>query len=288
MAALLRFPPVTIDPADPTFLAGKSEAFAKLKMESKAGKRTVFLTEHTLIFVIKGVKLLHFPDHTLQVSPESIVLVRKGIYVMAEYMEEGLDFEALLFFLPGKLLRSLAAELAIPTTADMNPYSVFQANELTQGFKHQMRQYFGRPLYGLAALLAVKQKEILLLLMSSGYQAEVSRFIRGSVSSEPEDLDFIVRNYLLQPVTLQDLASLTNRSLASFKRDFQQRYNCAPRQWINRERLRQATLLLQNTDQQIAGIAESCGFESASYFIRLFKKEYSCTPSEWRAAIIIN
>jgi AraC-like DNA-binding protein len=124
--------------------------------------------------------------------------------------------------------------------------------------------------------------------MSSGYQTEVGRFIRGAISSEPEDLDFIVRTYLLQPVTLEDLAGLTNRSLASFKRDFRHKYQCAPRQWINRERLGQARLLLQNTDQRIAEIAESCGFESASYFIRLFRREYNCTPNEWRAGIVID
>lgn len=288
MATLFRFPPVTIDVNDPTYLTGKSEAFAKLKIESKAGKRTVFLTEHTLIFVFKGIKLLHFADHTLQVSPDSIVLLRKGIYVMAEYMEEGLDFEALLLFLPGKLLRSLAFEHEIPKNTETGHYMVFRANELTQAFKNQIRLYFGRTLHCLDALLAVKQKEIILLLMSSGYQIEVGRFIRGAVSAEPEDLDFIVRTYLLQPVTLQDLAALTNRSLASFKRDFQIRYQCPPRQWINRERLNQARLLLQNTDQRIAEIAESCGFESVSYFIRLFKREYSLTPSEWRAEIVID
>ncbi|MGF7082818.1 hypothetical protein [Mucilaginibacter sp. UYCu711] len=34
MATLFRFPPVTVDPTDPTYLTGKSEAFAKLKIES--------------------------------------------------------------------------------------------------------------------------------------------------------------------------------------------------------------------------------------------------------------
>ncbi|MFA6245622.1 MAG: hypothetical protein WC615_01695 [Mucilaginibacter sp.] len=87
MATLFRFPPANIDRTDATYLTGKSEAFAKLKIESKAGKRTVF----------------------------------------------GLDFEALLLFLPGKLLRSLAAEQVMPNTADHSHYTVFRNNELTAG-----------------------------------------------------------------------------------------------------------------------------------------------------------
>ncbi|MGY4539527.1 hypothetical protein ACVW0P_003961, partial [Mucilaginibacter sp. UYNi724] len=102
---LYRFPPATPPIADPTFLSAEDVTFSKLKIESKAGKRTVFITEHTLIFVIKGVKLLHFKDNTLHVTPEQVFLLRKGIYVMAEYIEEGLEFEALMLFLPENILK---------------------------------------------------------------------------------------------------------------------------------------------------------------------------------------
>ena len=66
---LYRFPPPPAEAKDVSFLTGKSETYAKLKIESKTGKRTVLMTEHTLIFVMKGVKLLHFADGTLRISP---------------------------------------------------------------------------------------------------------------------------------------------------------------------------------------------------------------------------
>ena len=68
----------------------------------------MLVTEHTLIFVTKGVKLLHFADETVRVSPGEVILIRKGIYVMAEYIADGLDFESMMLFLPVKLLRTLA------------------------------------------------------------------------------------------------------------------------------------------------------------------------------------
>jgi hypothetical protein len=175
MALLFRFPPPEVSPADPTFLVGKSETFAKLKIESRAGKRTVFLTEHTLLFVIKGVKLLHFADYTLPVGPDSVVLLKKGIYVMAEYLQEGLSFEALLLFLPGNLLRSLEGQhqLTDGQAKASEPYLVFPANELTLGFKGQLRHYFNRSLADLDQLMPLKQKEILLLLQASGYRSHV-------------------------------------------------------------------------------------------------------------------
>ena len=284
---LYRFPPAPAEATDPSFLRGRSEIYAKLKIESKTGKRTVLSTEHTLIFVMKGVKLLHFADRTLRISPGEVILMRKGIYVMAEYIEDGLDFEAMMLFLPVKLLRTLEITGAGGRKKPDEHCLVFPATALIHGFKEGFRKYFDNPPSNFEALLPLKQKEILLLLISGSHGEAVKGFIRSAVSAEPTDIDFVVNSYLLQPVSVAELANLSNCSLAKFKRDFKRLYNSSPRAWINCKRLEHARMLLQNTDGPITEIALDCGFESASYFIRLFKKEYKYTPTEVRAKIAI-
>jgi len=282
---LFRFPPIPVDPTDPTFLAWEAAAYAKYKVETRAGQRTVFLTEHTVIFVVNGIKLLHFPGQTITVQPNSVVLLKKGIYVMAEYIEEGLTFEALMIFLPHKALKEFTGRQVSATPAIQQdlPYVIFPVNDLLEIFKQQYRGYFGRTFRGQEQLLNLKQQELLLLLLSSDHRQEVIRFISSAVSAAPEDLEFIVRTYLLQPVTLEEMASLSNRSLASFKRDFQRHYQSAPRQWINRQRLEHAQMLLNNTDRQVSDVALACGFESVSHFIRIFRKAFGVTPRALRA-----
>lgn len=245
------------------------------------------MTEHTLIFVTKGVKLLHFADRTLRVSPGEVILLRKGIYVMAEYIEDGLDFEAMMLFLPVKLLRTLEINTADDRKKPDELCLVFPATALIHGFRTGFRKYFEDPLSNIEMLLPLKQKEILLLLISGSHGDAVKGFIRSAVSAEPTDIDFIVNSYLLQPVSVAELANLSNCSLAKFKRDFQRHYNSSPRIWINRKRLEHARMLLRNTDRTVSEISLDCGFESASYFIRLFKKEYQCTPAELRAKTAI-
>ncbi|MHA4811211.1 helix-turn-helix domain-containing protein [Flavitalea flava] len=287
MNILYRFPPAPAEATDPSFLTGKSETYAKLKIESKAGKRTVLMTEHTLIFVMKGIKLLHFSKGTIRISPGEVILLRKGIYVMAEYIGDGLDFEAMMLFLPVKLLRTLEIVDSGDRKKQVGDYLVFPATELIHGFKDGFRKYMEKPPSNFEVLLPLKQKEILLLLISGSHGEAVKRFIRSAVSAEPTDIDFVVNSYLLQPVSVAELANLSNCSLAKFKRDFQRIYNSSPRTWISRKRLEHACMLLRNTDMPVTGIALDCGFESTSYFIRLFKKEYMCTPREQRAKIAI-
>jgi len=279
---LHRFPPPP-DKADHTFITGTTETFAKLKTESAPGQRTVLMTEHTLIFVLKGTKLLHLPDGTIKATPGEIILLRKGIYVMAEYTQDGLDFEAVMLFLPGKLLRSMALQHPQKTANHEDHCLVFPSTTLIDSFKESVRSYFNSPIPHLESLLPLKQQEILYLLQSGNQGDRVRSFIHSAVSAEPTDIDFIVNSYLLQPVTVEELAGLANCSLAKFKRDFRQRYQCSPRVYINRQRLSHARMLLQNTTLQIAEIALECGYENTSYFISLFKKEYGHTPAATRA-----
>lgn len=284
---LYRFPPDIPPVNDPTFLATDAETFAKLKIESKAGKRTVFLTEHTLLFVINGVKLLHFAEHTLSITSNSVFLLKKGIYVMAEYIEEGLNFEAVMIFLPERILRSFIKPDQPKAKETSEPWVVLPANNFVQDFKAQFRTYFNHRLFDYKQLIELKQREILTLLSLTGFQPEMDAFIHAAVSKDPKDLRSVIEENILQPVTISELAKLCNRSLAAFKRDFKKEYNSSPRLYINMQRLKYAHMLLQNTSKPVTEIARECSFESASYFVRAFKRQYGVTPQAIRAIIDI-
>jgi AraC-like DNA-binding protein len=282
---LFRFPPTPADPGDPSFLALDTATYAKYKQVNRSGTRNVFLTEHTLVFTISGTKLLHLPGQVLEIGPDSVVLLKRGIYIMAEYLEKAKDFEALMLFLPVRSVREfvLQQKLDLPKGKQERFYVVAPANELLAGFRDHYRVYFGKQLRDMEQLLLVKVQEVLLLLLATEQREQVMAFFSAMLHDEPEDLAYIVRTYLFQPLTLEELAGLSNRSLATFKRDFQRHFQLAPRQWINNQRLEHARMLLRTTDQSVTDIASDCGFESASHFIRLFRRAYGVTPQTMRA-----
>jgi AraC family transcriptional regulator, exoenzyme S synthesis regulatory protein ExsA len=154
---------------------------------------------------------------------------------------------------------------------------------LLVGFRDQYRGYFGKQVRDMQQLLSVKIQELLLLLLGTEQREPILAFLSAMLQEEPEDLAFTVQTYLFQPLSLEELAGLSNRSLATFKRDFQRHYHTAPRQWINQQRLRHARMLLQTTDQPVANIALACGFQSASHFIRIFRRAFGATPQTIRA-----
>lgn len=287
----IHFPPKELNPKDETLLSADGKAFAKLKIVSTAEKRTVFLTEHTLVFVIKGAKLLHFGEATVKAESGKIVLLKKGIYVMAEYIEKGLHFEAILVFLSHKTIRDTLATSNF--SANINtlknlPYLVLNSNEHLADYINIFRKYFNTTQLKNSQLLQLKQKELLQLLICTTASSEFRAFVSSLAKNEPENIEDIVNEYLLQPLSIADYANISNRSLASFKRDFRKIFNTTPRQWINQKRLEQSYLLLINTVDRINEISYSCGFESPSYFIKLFKEHYGYTPQSLRTKSVIN
>jgi AraC-like DNA-binding protein len=59
-------------------------------------------------------------------------------------------------------------------------------------------------------------------------------------------------------------------------------FNQAPLQLITEYRLNQAVKLLQNTSVNITDVAYQAGFGDLSHFYRVFKKEFSKAPSQYR------
>jgi AraC-like DNA-binding protein len=280
---ILRFPETVPGYDKSRTLAFEKIPYALFSVEKNEGKKTVFLTEHTLIFILSGEKQIYLPDETLHVSDNKIIFLKRGIYAMSEYFPKDENFEALLIFIPDTFLKKfILGNQGNPIHQSQQSYVIITSNDLLDSFKNHYKAYFGKSLNNLQYILDIKLQELFLLLTSSSNNSIVLNFINSLVYNNPVDLDFIVRKYLFQPITIPELARLSGRSTASFKRDFERQFATSPRQWINQQRLKQAKLLLGNTTKNINEISLECGYDSVSHFIRIFKTEFGETPSNAR------
>lgn len=82
--------------------------------------------------------------------------------------------------------------------------------------------------------------------------------------------------------SVEDICGEMNISRTYFHRLYFAAFGVTCRQDVIESRLLYATELLKNTDMSVAAIAEQCGYDSESYFMRQFKKHKNCTPSEYR------
>lgn len=86
----------------------------------------------------------------------------------------------------------------------------------------------------------------------------------------------------------QDIAQLCQAlqvSPAHLRRTFHRFLGQSPQSYLTAERLRVAQQLLLTTDQTVATIAVTVGFESLSHFTRLFTQHFLHPPARYRALL---
>lgn len=119
----------------------------------------------------------------------------------------------------------------------------------------------------------------------------VLRIVDGSIEgllanfSLPGKIDFVefmLKNYVFN-LTVERFASLTGRSLATFKRDFQRIFHTSPQKWLLTKRLKQAHFLLSEKKMRPSEVYLEVGFENLSHFSTAFKKHFGYSPSHLSA-----
>ena len=76
-----------------------------------------------------------------------------------------------------------------------------------------------------------------------------------------------------------ELSGLPERS---FKRRFRQATGMSPLEYVHRLRLEEAKQMLETGTEAIEAVAAEVGYQDASFFGRLFKREVALTPAQYR------
>jgi AraC-like DNA-binding protein len=91
-----------------------------------------------------------------------------------------------------------------------------------------------------------------------------------------------IQNNCCENIQLEFLANMCNWSLSHFKQKFKLDTGIPPGDFIQREKIKKATLLLRNTNESISTIAWQLGFTSPGYFSTVFKKYTGTNPQNYR------
>ena len=95
-----------------------------------------------------------------------------------------------------------------------------------------------------------------------------------------------VRRYLeahfFEPITLDHVAEAVHISRYALCHHYKEAGGRTVMNQLRRIRVAKAQQLLQMTNTSIEEIGRSCGFESPSYFGKIFRQQVGCSPREYR------
>ena len=112
------------------------------------------------------------------------------------------------------------------------------------------------------------------MLLDNSFYIDQLLWVRASVFRWPE-----------QNWSIDVFAKELRLSVSHFQHLYTGTFGTTILQDITNGRMQRARTLLETTDLNIEEIAEKCGYESVSYFIRLFRKSTGTTPLQYRKSI---
>ena len=99
------------------------------------------------------------------------------------------------------------------------------------------------------------------------YIAEIIQKFKNQLYMNTSIKDICANYPYSQPMLLQEFKKFTGFTMVDYRQKIKLNYACQ---------------LLTETDAKVGNIASALGYDSLSYFLQIFKKEYQMTPSQYR------
>ena len=250
--------------------------------DSLKNSRVIFNC-YAISFVINGEKAIFRPSNNTIVETGEGIVIPQGNSIMAEHTLNEHKYASILLFFPA----SVAADFlnkhklqAKATTAQSVDYIKFRQTNYMAGYLKSVQALIhdGQPLpYELALH---KVEELLLVLLQTNREALIILLQNNAVSPSFQ-LKNLVENNLFNNLTLDELAFLAHKSLASFKRDFEKIYHVAPAKYIRERKLEIARQELAQ-GKNASSLYVDLGYDNLSNFSSAFKKQFGVSPRQYQ------
>lgn len=240
------------------------------------------ITEHMLAHVYAGEMRVQEEGQTLSIQAgQSIFLRRDHRVSISKKPLDGAQFQGMSMQFHREFLREFFQSLPkedIPATPQRSVQSavLLPSSEVLDSLFQSMTPYFDASRKPPAPIMKLKLQEGVHALLSLDLRFYSSLFD----FSEPwkiDLLDFMEKNFC-EDLSMEEFASYTGRSLATFKRDFKKVSPLPPQKWLIEKRLARAHERLQDGRRKISDVYLDVGFKSLSHFSTAYKNRFGVSP----------
>lgn len=242
------------------------------------------MPNHSLIYVRSGKLHIEEGAEKTEVEAGSYVFIRRdcNVRLMKESLE-GEPYQGICLALQRQILKEYYSQLTDKPPREMRPVeqvaTILPATVPLKSLFLSLAVYADNGQAPEEIFLRIKVREAILCLLQAnpGFYPTLFDF---NEAWKIDLLGFMEQNYT-QDMSLEEFASYTGRSLATFKRDFARVSPVSPGKWIVEHRLDRARQLITEEGKRAVDVYLLVGFKNRSHFFTAYKKRFGHAPSAY-------
>ncbi|MFH6991142.1 helix-turn-helix domain-containing protein [Flavobacterium sp. FlaQc-48] len=240
--------------------------------------------EHVLVYIYSGEQVIEDRDKKITLQKGDCAFIRRDhrLKMFKNSKNEDL-YKGISLTFKRNVLREFYSKIdksELPKYIPVSDENVFKlkATPAIESLFQSLTPYFDSNIKPTEGITHLKLQEGIYALLNSSELLYPVLFD----FAEPwkvDILEFLNENYM-DELTMEQIASFTGRSLATFKRDFKKISNLTPQKWLIKKRLEVAYVKLKEEGQKVQDVSIDVGFKNPSHFSTAFKKQYGIPPTE--------
>lgn len=240
--------------------------------------------EHVLVYLYSGEQIIEDRNKKIKLRVGDCAFIRRDHRLKMYKNSKGEDlYKGISLTFKRSLLRDFYSKIRkseIPTGVKVSDKTVFKLEKspAIESLFQSLTPYFDSNIQPIEGIVHLKLWEGIYALLNSNEELYPILFD----FAEPwkiDLLDFLKDNYM-EELSMEQIASFTGRSLATFKRDFKKISSLTPQKWLIKKRLEMAYIKLKEEDKKVQDVYAEVGFKNPSHFSTAFKKQYGVPPTE--------
>lgn len=113
-------------------------------------------------------------------------------------------------------------------------------------------------------------------------QPDLKKGVLKNPDEKIKTMMVFIHEHFQEDISVAQLSAVVHISKRTCFRIFQENLHMSPTEYIQAFRFQKACHLLAKTNEPVTKIAYDCGFGSCSYFAKLFRAKFGCTPLAYR------
>lgn len=240
--------------------------------------------EHVLVYLYSGEQVIEDRNKKIKLQAGNCAFIRRDHRLKMYKNSKGNDlYKGISLVFRRNVLREFYSKMnksEIPKDIKISDKTVFKltSTPAIESLFQSLTPYFDSNVKPTESVTHLKLLEGIYALLNSNEQLYPILFDFAD-PWKIDLLEFLNNNYM-DDLTMEQIASFTGRSLATFKRDFKKISNLTPQKWLIKKRLEMAYIKLKEEKKKAQEVCTEVGFKNLSHFSTAFKKQYGVSPTE--------